>query len=562
MLDEEVALQHDKIPTIDKLASSISGASKHNSDIFEKNPNFTRVIIVGNSGIGKSTSANSLVGKKIIVKKNIHDNIYLHCEDPAFEIGDQMISMTTIPNIYVDENQHLIFCDAAGFNDVRGPNQEIFNSFLIDQLFTSPCQVKLLLVLSEGDISIEGKGLKAIENLQRLSKILPDKKQLKKSLGLILSQIDEEITPKQYLQNLMNGNPDNELKKWAKYFIKEKSKLFSFPKAKYEQVGNFYNFKDRSRILEFLHTPAVENPIHRVVLSESAKENIEKVSDHLGNLDDIIINMILKLRTNYDIENITIDQLNEWKNSYNQIIGSCHQIKLPIDLVNLFQKNIPNHQHQLDEYLDQIKCYNYMYLFKNHIDNFVRRDKFINFGGIVRNHLENEITQMINEKIKLKIGEADFQKGEQSKQVIIKQMDTIQKSHADNKIKYDNLNSSINAMNNQLVQERNNGRELTEKFEQLNRKLLKQQQEADNYGNEIQKLLREIEEKKEISQKEIHNLEIELQRKVSYYERKLREQTEEYRIESIGKYFGPFAPFYYIGCQVGKMIKNYIQSRY
>lgn len=561
MFDAEDEVQHNKIVTIENLAMNISNASKPISKIFEEKADFTRILILGNTGIGKSTMANALIGKKILVKKNNHDNLYLHCEDPSFEIGNQMISMTTIPNIYVDEIQRLIICDAAGFNDVRGPNQEIFNAFLIDQLFTSPCNVKILLVLSEGDISIEGKGVKALENFQRLSRILPDKKQFKQSIGLVLSQINEEITPKKYLQQLMNGNPNEDIKKMSKFFISNsKSRLFSFPRAKYEHVDKVYIFKDRFRLLEFLHASPVHNPIHKVVLSEGAKENIQKVSDLIGSFDGIVKNIILKLRTGYDIENISIEQLNEWKNSYNKIIENV-QVKIPIDLISLLQENISNISI-ISEYIDQIKCYNYMYMFKNHIDNFIQKDKFTNFSEIVRNEFEKEIIELINVKIKLKGEEANFEKGEQSRQLIQIQMDSIQKSHDANKVKYDYLSSSNNILNCQLEQEKTKSKELTEKVDKLNKKLLEQQKKADEYGESIKNLLKKIDENEEMSKKEIADLEKQLKEKVKYYEKIINDQTKEYQLESIGKYLGPIAPLWSFGVNLYSLIKNHIENKY
>ena len=54
--------------------------------------------------------------------------------------------MTTVPNKWHDAENNITYWDCPGFEDNRGPAQDIANAFFIKNLFTIP-KLKIMLVV-------------------------------------------------------------------------------------------------------------------------------------------------------------------------------------------------------------------------------------------------------------------------------------------------------------------------------------------------------------------------------------------------------------------------------
>lgn len=128
------------------------------------------VIYIGKSGAGKSTLVNLQAGNNLIMKKLkisgqtlINEGVEIIINDDEIEIfetekdtdiriyhGEQ--SGTTIPKKYYDETSNTLHIDCSGFEDNRGPEQDIPNSFFISSIFEGePKLIKIVLVIPESD---------------------------------------------------------------------------------------------------------------------------------------------------------------------------------------------------------------------------------------------------------------------------------------------------------------------------------------------------------------------------------------------------------------------------
>jgi hypothetical protein len=63
-------------------------------------------------------------------------------------IGSGAISVTAVPNKWVNEETGEIFWDCPGFGDTKGANQEIINGFNIMKVLEASHEAKFIIVVS------------------------------------------------------------------------------------------------------------------------------------------------------------------------------------------------------------------------------------------------------------------------------------------------------------------------------------------------------------------------------------------------------------------------------
>lgn len=86
-------------------------------------------------------------------------------------------------------------------------------------------------------------------------------------MSLVISHGDANLT-NEILLRLIDGHPIKLLRKWIKFFSKnKKEKVFAFPRATINNVGSYYKFDDRKRLLKSIQNSSVSNLSHKIILS-------------------------------------------------------------------------------------------------------------------------------------------------------------------------------------------------------------------------------------------------------------------------------------------------------
>lgn len=111
-----------------------------------KDPNAEQaVIVIGDTGVGKSTILAFLSGQELYVR---YDGLkpVLDCpNNKNIKIGHEKYSETSIPNKVLIEN--LAFYDCPGFRDNKGEEYEISNSFFVQRLLDIYPKVKIVIMI-------------------------------------------------------------------------------------------------------------------------------------------------------------------------------------------------------------------------------------------------------------------------------------------------------------------------------------------------------------------------------------------------------------------------------
>lgn len=134
--------------TLTKLISQISEGNDRISGNEKQ-----AILLLGNTGAGKSTLAHMLAGRKLQAMYDDETGKFVVDAVEALadiKIGHGKVSETTIPNKCVVGNT--VIWDCPGFNDTDIV-QEIANAFFIKKLYTQHPKMKFVLVVTESDIS-------------------------------------------------------------------------------------------------------------------------------------------------------------------------------------------------------------------------------------------------------------------------------------------------------------------------------------------------------------------------------------------------------------------------
>lgn len=103
------------------------------------------IIVIGDTGVGKSTIMNFLNDAKLTIKcEGLKPKLI--CEgESLIKIGHEKYSETSIPTRVIIGG--LAFYDCPGFRDNKGEEYEISNSFFVQKLLDLYQKVKIVLMI-------------------------------------------------------------------------------------------------------------------------------------------------------------------------------------------------------------------------------------------------------------------------------------------------------------------------------------------------------------------------------------------------------------------------------
>ena len=160
-------------------------SSENPADLTERS-----VIMIGDTGVGKSTLINLLAGVSL---RAVYDattgrsSIDAPKELDGFIIGHKLQSETFVPRKWVKDG--VMYWDCPGFLDNRGGAQEIANATCIQKIFATSRQVKILIMIADSDIMTDPRVIKLRSFVQLLDELfLGSVDSIQHSISLIVSR--------------------------------------------------------------------------------------------------------------------------------------------------------------------------------------------------------------------------------------------------------------------------------------------------------------------------------------------------------------------------------------
>ena len=479
-----------------------------------------RLVLIGTTGNGKSSLANLIIGQRLKIDKNRFDDMILTSSHAKFTMGSSMNPETTVPNVFYDKIHDILICDPPGFKDNRLKDhlQDIINAFAINELFTVPCKVSILLVTSADEINISGgRGENFIEKIEQLSQMIPDKQKLKQCLGLVVSRPRKALA--KYLESLTYSN-NPVVKEWSQFFLNEIDfRVFGFPEPPESEIGNYYQLNDKEKIFQFVNAASIENPIHKVILSGDSLINLMKIIQHVPKIDEILYELSNMIKNS--IKNITNqEELAKWECFKNKLDNNIVTIT---QLINVIIKNIVSPE----KYINIIKKFRYLqsiYLFLSKIEQFQQYTKDFNINKQV-NILHSQLTDIIEiGKTNISIIKTNNERKKLNQQIIQLQIEQNKTKAENNKLTQEKI--QLQRDKNKTKAENN---KLNLEMIQLQRNLRENENRSQFYirkNEEIEKKLKEKYEKEINAINEAHNQQNQvierLASRLEYYEEKER----------------------------------------
>ncbi|XP_043475241.1 uncharacterized protein LOC122506895 [Leptopilina heterotoma] len=292
--------------------------SERDMELATRNQNENAAILLGNARCGKSTLINYLMGNELkAYKKNDEIKIRKANENsPGPEIGAGSVSVTTIPtkwNSTRTELENLDIWDTAGFVDNRNEMQDINNAFHLYHLTKKVDSLKLILVISYGEITSGNVNqilslLKTLEGYfnNRLKDIFP-------SISVIISKAPDQINnnypvDSEFLNYKLNTNllSSSQLdisevsKDFVRHLINNNQRVAFFRKVK--KLGKVTSAIDDNIISAIKNCDSIRKPFHQDIgftFSVNSKNCLQKTNDDLLNMNDFL-NLISLMNNRYN----------------------------------------------------------------------------------------------------------------------------------------------------------------------------------------------------------------------------------------------------------------------
>jgi GTP-binding protein EngB required for normal cell division len=256
------------------------------------------IIVIGDTGVGKSTIMAFLSGAEMIVR---YDGLkpVLDCPNHPIKIGHEKYSETSIPNKLVIEN--LAFYDCPGFKDNKGEEYEISNSFFVQRLLDIYPKVKIVIMIDESHIS-EARADKLPKLTKNLLKSFKTFEDIKEGVIMIINRAERDLGVVDYhreikkmcdLKNDRGWLFEVEEQKFLKYLMdNNRIVLFKQPK-KEDKNKKFVAGESELTIMRTIRSSSYVKSRHILnILSESAKLAIRDFIDEITNKSNIKIEAI------------------------------------------------------------------------------------------------------------------------------------------------------------------------------------------------------------------------------------------------------------------------------
>ena len=173
------------------------------------------VIVIGNTGAGKSTFVNHLLGCEMMKKsprelgmKGVGKVVVVRSAaeggplDEIMPIGHTKISKTFVPQVQEDlTHAELVYCDCPGFLDNRGAEVNIANAVNIRRLLQSSSDVRVIVLINYHSLKADrGRGLR--ETLEICTQLFGSSAQLVRHRGSLLLGITQVPSDEADLEGL------------------------------------------------------------------------------------------------------------------------------------------------------------------------------------------------------------------------------------------------------------------------------------------------------------------------------------------------------------------------
>ena len=376
------------------------------------------IMVLGLTGVGKSTLVNYLndIPLKCIKINGVwridleNPNKTLSC---GFKIG-HTDSETIYPSACTPTGKLVSYIDNPGFQDNRGFEIEIANSFFREKIIENVDDLKFLILLNHGDVI--DRRVQFFENVKRFSDFLGifnnnDSNVLRnfaKSIGIIVSKVNND------------GDSDLDVKETLKDLLLE-----SLNNNRILNLNETIVFK---QVLENDQIEIFSNPRKAMILDDTQKKQISQMIDRLDYIkkQDAVIRVSIDRSNIPKLNSYLVDNYDKFEKNFEMLLGNKFQLFMTSVIENPpNSSNIPlikkllhysneNGTKQMDfdifmktlesEFFDS-KSRNKMYEDKKILDYFLKLmpDEFRKSFSLEKNWINVQLVSKLNDLVTNKL---------------------------------------------------------------------------------------------------------------------------------------------------------------
>ena len=237
------------------------------------------VIILGNTGAGKSTFINYLAGCELEVnwikgrrKLKVRGTASGGVQDEVAPIGHEATSKTFMPQIVAVDDQ--VYCDCPGFSDNRGVEINIANAVNIKQALSRAQSLRMVVLVNYHSLEADrANGFRSL--LSTLTDLLGSEATIAKHKHSILLGISQCTDPDMTRERLWEGIVDHVPE--SLQCLKERFFLFNplSPKADWDRTGCLAALNELAKVSD-------PSSILSVSLNDNDMNALRSLVDALG----------------------------------------------------------------------------------------------------------------------------------------------------------------------------------------------------------------------------------------------------------------------------------------
>ncbi|XP_055850800.1 uncharacterized protein LOC129915338 [Episyrphus balteatus] len=318
------------------------------------------VLVMGNTGSGKTTLVSALVGRKL---RAINQNGYRVIVDDEDRIGTGSSSKTLIPETMIDIKNQITYVDCAGFRDNRNLEYEISSIYFQNILMNRVKKVKFIFVINYESLKNNGNKNDFDDLFEHIGEFIKNISKFHDGIALVATKVenmyDQSDDGTFYLvndnQSVLEGI-GNYLKDKRETYRKktdnlEKYKMFvDLIDVLLQKNNNSYTklaiFRQPAGQGLLTELKATYNEINAIIkITQENLNFIQKNKDDFGfalsksskTIVDRIVNDIFRdALTNrlYKLGNETLTHYEQLENQYNDIGMLRDQISTALDVVS------------------------------------------------------------------------------------------------------------------------------------------------------------------------------------------------------------------------------------
>ncbi|KAL4470716.1 hypothetical protein ABPG72_016721 [Tetrahymena utriculariae] len=270
--------------------------------MLKKQSSHSSLIILGQTGAGKSTLSNLLSGKSLEVNTQGKRKVISCTDKDSFAIGHQIgksKTRTSIPQLLTDNNCYIF--DTPGFQDTEGDQQRLVNSLYLFETLRSSKSIKLALVVPYASIENE-RGNSLMSFLAQIQDLFNGLQDIRESVIIVVTKVDENLTAEDIHQDLIDissGKCEQVVRFIKNICQKDRVCLFEKPQQPSNTILDYSQLKttffEKINQLEEYAVRVINMPIDNntkiMIQQELTYENIKEGNQRILQIQGVLIKL-------------------------------------------------------------------------------------------------------------------------------------------------------------------------------------------------------------------------------------------------------------------------------